>query len=372
MSNRILHLSKLYPPFWGGIETVVYDLVKGSIRAKNKVDVLCVSENNESSTEVFDGATVYRCASFLHVASLYLSWDFIKRWYKIRNNYDIIHVHFPNPLALCALFFLSTNSKIVVHWHSDIVKQKFLKIPFIPIQKWVLKRCSRIITTSPIYAQSSTDLQPYLDKVEVIPIGINVERYDFIDSSRLTQLKEKYADKKIIFSLGRHVYYKGFEYLIESALNLPDDYIILLGGVGELTGSYQNLINKYSLNDKVILLGKIPSSDISAYFSICDVFCLPSVERSEAYGVVQLEAMCFGKPVISTDIYGSGVPWVNKNNVSGLVVPTKNSESLAHAIIEVIEGNEFNSDGIKSYFDNNFTVDIMNKKTIEMYKKVFE
>lgn len=366
---KVLQMSKLYPPFWGGIETVVYDL---SVKLKEEgvdVDVLCVSENDQSSEEVIDGIRVFRCASLFHLSSVYFSLLFMRKWLEIRNDYDIIHVHLPNPLAILCLFFIRTNAKIVVHWHSDIVKQKFLKIPFIPLQNWLLKRCSSVIATSPKYASYSKDLSDFKDKISVIPIGIN-ENALMEDEDVKLNIFETYKGKKIVFSLGRHIYYKGFDFLIDSAKYLQDDTVVLIGGTGELSDGFRQKIMQSGLKDKVYLLGKIPQEQLGSYYGACDVFCLPSIERSEAFGVVQIEAMSFGKPVISTNIEGSGVDWVNRNDITGKIVPIKNSKSLANAINEVVSNNNFDRGNILDYFKQNFLRDKMAKKTLDLYKEV--
>ncbi|MDW2056808.1 glycosyltransferase [Vibrio sp. 506] len=366
---KVLQLSKLFPPFWGGIETVVYDT---SVELKNKdidVDVLCVSDGNKSSVDYIDGIKVFRCSSFLHLASVYLSISYVLRWFGIRNDYDLIHVHLPNPLAMLAMFIFRTKAKIILHWHSDIVKQRFLKIPFIPIQKWLLEKADSIIVTSQCYADASTDLAKYKNKIVVIPIGIS-DKVLSVNTDYSVNLLKKYPNKKIIFSLGRHVYYKGFEYLVESAKYLPDDYIILIGGVGELTESLKGKINEYNLNTKVKLLGKIPADQLGTYYSCCNVFCLPSIERSEAFGVVQLEAMSFGKPIVSTNIVGSGVPWVNKDGITGKVVPIKDAKALANACVDVVFDNKLKEDNILTHFKNNYIRDIMVDSTLGLYQKV--
>lgn len=366
---KVLQMSKLYPPFWGGIETVVYDL---SVKLKEEgvdVDVLCVSENDQSSEEVIDGIRIFRCASLFHLSSVYFSMLFIKKWLEIRNDYDIIHVHLPNPLAILCLFFIRTNAKIIVHWHSDIVKQKFLKIPFIPLQSWLLKRCSQVIATSPKYASYSKDLSKVQDKISVIPIGIN-EHALKVDKKVKSRIHETYKGKKIVFSLGRHIYYKGFDFLIESAKYIQYDTVILLGGVGDLSESFRNQIIQNGLENKVYLLGKIPHDQLGSYYDACDVFCLPSVERSEAFGVVQIEAMSFGKPVISTNIEGSGVDWVNRNDVTGKIVPIKDAMALANAINEVVSNHNFEPEHILDYFKENFLRDKMARATLDLYKEV--
>ncbi|ELR4888070.1 glycosyltransferase, partial [Escherichia coli] len=352
---RILEVSKLYPPFWGGIETVVYDISTVLKQKDYDVDVLCVSESNHSSREVMDNVNVYRCSSIVHMASTYISFEFIKVWRSIRNNYDVIHVHLPNPLALLAIFLFRPRRgcKIIVHWHSDIIKQKFLKIPFIPLQNSLLSNCDKIIATSQVYANSSLDLKKYLNKVAIIPIGIDDKRMS-IDVDRIKKIKNSYPGKLIVFSLGRHVYYKGFDYLIDAAKYLDDNYIIIIGGQGQLTSSLNEKISKYDLSKRVKLIGRINEEDVSSYFYAADIFCLPSIERSEAYGVVQLEAMACGTPIISTDISGSGVSWVNKHGVTGLVVKNKNPQELAKGI-KYLSAHPFEKEHIQKYFMENYT-----------------
>ena len=365
---HILEVSKLYPPFWGGIETVVYDISTVLKQEGYDVDVLCVSDKNESSEEVIDDVKVYRCASLMHMASTYLSFEFIRVWRKIRTKYDVIHIHLPNPLALLAFYLFRPRKgcKVIVHWHSDIVKQKYLKIPFMPLQKLLLDKCDKIIATTSVYAEASQDLSRYLDKVEVVPIGIDEERM-VVAPEMVAEIKQRYDNKFVIFSLGRHVYYKGFEYLIEAAKYLDDNYVILLGGQGELTADLKQKIEFHGVADRVKLLGKISAQELPAYFSMADVFCLPSVERSEAYGVVQLEAMACGTPVICTDIQGSGVSWVNKHDVTGRVVPVKNAQALADSF-NYLREHPIDRHQVQQYFSQHYT----RNKMVNCLVKVIE
>ena len=165
--------------------------------------------------------------------------------------------------------------------------------------------------------------------------------------------------------MGRHVYYKGFEYLLDAAKYLDDKYIILLGGQGELTPRLQEKIKQHNLDEKVKLLGKISAEELPAYFSAADVFCLPSVERSEAYGVVQLEAMACGTPVISTNIKGSGVSWVNKHGITGIVVPVKDSKALADSFNYLYE-HPINRNQVQEFFIQHYT----RSKMVDYFIKV--
>ena len=217
-------------------------------------------------------------------------------------------------------------------------------------------------------------LKKYKDKITCIPIGIDNKELT-VNETKLNELKKEYKEKKIVFYLGRLVYYKGIEYLIEASKSLPDDTIILIAGIGELKDKLQKQIHSYNLEDKVKLLGKIPFEELGAYYQLCDIFCLPSTERSEAFGVVQIEAMAFGKPVISTSIKGSGVDWVNLNNVSGIIVPPKDANKLAEAIIELLTDEKKYqqlSIGAKKRYEEEFTKEKMVEKFRNLYLEILK
>ena len=369
MSKKILQLGKLFPPFFGGIESVSYELALGIKAAGHVSDVLCVNEvGKKDSFDDVRGVHVTRCASFFKFASVYFSLSYILNWIKSRKKYDVIHVHCPNPLANIALLLFPTRAHVVVHWHSDIVKQKKLKVLYQPLQNWLLKRANRIIATSEVYAKSSSDLQQFLHKISIIPIGIDPDKLE-TTSDGVETIRSRYRDKKIVFSLGRHVYYKGFKYLIAAAKELPEDYIILLGGTGNLSSELYQQVEQYGLTEKVQFLGKISTEELGDYYSACDVFCLPSIERSEAFGVVQLEAMSLGKPVVSTSIPGSGVGWVNKDGISGRVVSPKNVTALRDAIVELCD-NPIPQDTIQQHFTNNFSSSVMVNRTLTLYNQL--
>lgn len=366
---KILHLSKYYKPYSGGIEQVVADICEGCNTENIESAVLAVSHVKENKIYSINGVKVFSFKSIFHYASADISIGYIKELRRIISDYDILHIHLPNPLANLAVFLAKAeNKKIVVHWHSDIVKQKTLKLFYKPLQSWLLKRADAIITTTPIYGQSSEDLKELQSKISVIPIGINPENY-IVDFKTVDSIKEKYKNKKIIFALGRLVYYKGFEYLIEAAKYLPDDYVVLLGGNGEEKSKLIEQIQKNNLQNKVIMMGFIKDNDLSSYFSASDVFCLPSIEKSEAFGVVQLEAFLFNTPVVSCSIPGSGVGWVNQNNVSGIVVPPKNALRLAEGLINAIE-KPGGFPELKSYFEVNFNAKVMVSRTSALYQSL--
>lgn len=370
---RILHYGKFYPPYFGGIEKVTYDLVEGMTAKGHKADVLCFSETSHSSSELAPaGYRIIRSGCFAHVASTPLSFRNIFQFCAIASEYDVIHIQLPNPVANLALLLSCTRTKVVVHWQCDIVKQKKLLFFYDPLQQWMLRRADAILASTPTYAEGSPWLCKHLDKVTVVPLGVDVSD-KVTNPDKVAEVRARYANKKIVFALGRLIYYKGFEYLVEAAKFLPDDYVVLIGGKGELHDKLNQIIAAENLQGKVFLLGSLPGADMGAYFTACDVFCLPSVERSEAFGLVQAEAMSFGKPVVSTNIPGSGVGWVNKDGVSGFVVEPKNPEALADGIKRTLADPEIYrklSDGARARFDEQFTTERMVDRVLALYERV--
>ncbi|TDN55094.1 rhamnosyl/mannosyltransferase [Buttiauxella sp. JUb87] len=366
---KVLQLSKFFPPVFGGVEQVAWDISDGFDNMySTPIDVLCVNDKNLNEN---DGVNykILRSATIGVLFSTPISFSFINKWRRIRNNYNIIHVHLPNPLAVLALFLFRTEAKIVLHWHSDIVKQKKLLRLFRPLQNWILARADKIIVTSPVYGESSNCLRHVQSKIECIPIGIDERRFDE-NYTFLSTLQKKYKGKKIVFSLGRLIYYKGFEYLIDAARELPDNIVILIGGKGELLESLRKKIIDNELNHKVVLLGGIPSEALDSYYQLCDVFCLPSIHESEAFGVVQLEAMRHAKPLISTKIPKSGVSWVNQNQETGIVVEPCDSSALAKAIITILQGNNNFGHNAEKRFLTMFTKKLMIHKLHTLYRSL--
>jgi rhamnosyl/mannosyltransferase len=334
--------------------------------------VLCSCPESSSRTDKKSGYTIFRAGSLSTIFATSIAPSFITKLISLKGDYDVLHVHFPNPMAALALYFIRPSNKIVVHWHSDIIRQRKIYTLFRPLEKWVLKRADKIIGTSEKYIYGSKALRNFLHKTTVVPLGISTDR--FADNPvKDHALKTRFGTKKIVFSLGRLVYYKGFEQLVEAAKYLDDNTVVLIGGDGELRKKLEALIVQSRLENKVKLLGRIPDDEIASYYQACDVFCLPSTQRSEAFGVVQLEAMYFGKPIIATEIPGSGVSWVNQHNITGLNVPANNAYALSQAINNVLGNPQLATTfGInaKKRFHDVFTRTEMVHSIAEIYKRL--
>lgn len=332
---KILQVGKFYP-ILGGVEKVMYDLMLGLSARGVDCDMLCATEGASEELRLNDHAKLILTHAVVKACATMISPAMIWKLRKICRAYDIIHIHHPDPMACLALFLSGYKGRVVLHWHSDILKQKTLLKLYRPLQRWLINRAEVIVGTTPLYLQESPDLTEVQAKTVCVPIGIA----DPIPAEGENAVAKLYAGKKIIFSLGRLVEYKGFEHLIEAARYLDDEYVILIGGSGPLKESLQADIDRHGLNEKVKLLGFLRDQDLPAYYEACDLFCLSSVFKTEAFGIVQIEAMSCGVPVVATRIPGSGVPVVNADGVSGLNAEPGSPESLASALLEIISGQE--------------------------------
>ncbi len=327
---KVLQLGRFYPPSVGGTQTAIRNIREGLVARGVECDVLCCGDTFSSVTERADGGAIYRAGSFGVFLSTSLSPAIVLTLRKIASRYDVIQIHHPDPMATLALFLADTKAKIIVHWHSDIVRQKLGLKLFAPLQTWLLNTAAHIIVTTPMYARSRF-LQAVRNKIAVIPLGIETDPPP-PDSQIAQRIGSRHAGKFLVFALGRAVYYKGFEYLIKAASQLDEHTHIVIGGSGPLLDELRNLAKRLGLSKRVFLPGALSSREVAAYYAACDVFCLSSTHASEAFGIVQLEAMKFGKPIIATTIAGSGVSWVNANMVSGVNVAPCSPDALATAI----------------------------------------
>ena len=316
MSLKVLQLGKFYP-VRGGVEKVEYDLMLGLSERQVMCDMLCAaSEGGGRIIPVNKNARLICCRTWKKVAATMISPSMIFVLRRLCKQYDIIHVHHPDPMACLALFLSGYTGKVVVHWHSDIQKQKTLLRAYRPLQDWLLRRADLIVGTTPVYLKESPYLKSVQAKAICLPIGVRPMQIGVRpmhpEQKAVEAVRRRYRNRKIIFSLGRLVHYKGYSYLVDAARYLGDDYVVLIGGTGALKDELQNQIKSLALQEKVY-----------------------RIQKTEAFGIVQIEAMSCGKPVVATTIPQSGVSWVNAHGLSGLNVEPGNAPALAEAIREI-------------------------------------
>ena len=327
---KILQVGRFYPLPVGGVEQVIRNIFEGLNAAGVNCDVLSYSKTLKSSVEVTSSGTIHRSASLGCFRSTWLAPLLLWHLRRLADNYDVIQLHHPDPMSALAFFLLKPKVKLVIHWHCNIVRQKIGRLLVAPLIRWLLKRADAVIVTTPSYKRTQY-LTKWCDKVHIIPIGIGDETLP-LDAKGVRAIRDTYTNRFIVLAVGRLIYYKGFEYLIEAARSLNNQIVILIAGEGKGRNKLEGLIKKTQMQEKIKLLGHLNETDLACYYRACDLFCMSSIANSEAFGIVQLEAMKFGKAIVSTVIPESGVNWVNADQISGINVPAKDSRALAHAI----------------------------------------
>lgn len=319
-----------------------------------------------------DGVRVMRAPQAAFVASQPLGWTYVRWALREGRRADVVHLHVPNMLGALATQLLGSGPKLLVHWHSDIVGKGLLGVLLRPLERAMLRRADRIVCTSQPYAESSETLRPFLHKVGVVPIGArDVGSAD--SEPNLGVLGVRLKSRRLVLAVGRLVPYKGLDVLVEAAAQFPDDVAVVIVGSGPLQAQLQAAITRMDLHDKVILAGSLPDAELVALFRRASLFCLPSVERSEAFGVVIAEAMAYGLPIVATKIPGSGVSWVNENEVSGLNVAVGDARELAAACLAILRSPELRrrfAEGARRRFVEQFTESRSNARMREEYARL--
>jgi rhamnosyl/mannosyltransferase len=325
---RVCHLAKYYPPARGGIEAHVETLARAQAALGARVHVICVNHEGGPTRHERDGdVLVTRLSRLGSAAKLDICPDLLSTLSGA--SADVFHVHVPNPIMILAAL-ASRRRPIVVTYHSDHVRQRLRSQMFSPIERAFFVRARAILATSEPYARSSTLLREHREKVEVIPLGIDIERFaspppDVELEAR--KIRSSYPGP-LWFFCGRIVYYKGLETAFD-ALSDCEGTLLIAGDGPDLDRL------RARAGDRVRFLGDV--QDVRPYYAAAQAFWFPSNARSEAFGLVQVEAMASGCPVINTRIEGSGVPWVSRDGETGLTVPPDDPKALAAAARRLLE-----------------------------------
>lgn len=334
----VLHLGK-YDAV-GGIERHVQGLLTG-LQATDRVAPVNLVAAGCTRTDMHmrHGYPTHRAACFGNVFSVALSprLPLLARELDRQHRFDVVHLHFPDPLGMLAASLLPRRVRRVVGWHSDVVRQRAALALYQPLLDRFMRQVDMVVAATPRHFTGSTQIPAGLppSKQCVIPYGFDPKVLAVTPRGEALRndLQKQKGQRPAVFALGRHVYYKGFEVLIDAMRAL--DAVLWLGGDGPLTARFRERIAAHRLQDRVRLTGRIADEDLFAYYAACDIFCLPSVAPSEAFGLVQLEAMAMARPVVSCAL-GTGVDWVNQHGETGLVVPAGDPAALAQAIRELI------------------------------------
>ncbi len=345
---KVLMVAKLYWPWVGGVEKVVQQLAEGintqantNIRAdqllnQNKsapieADVLCCQPKGKRKTETINGVKVLKAKSFGIFWGMPVSFDFLRMFKKIVKDYDVIDFHHPFPLGDLALLLFRPKARLVVHYHSDIVRQKALNVFIAPLTRHTLKKANIIIVSNPNLIKTSPYLRQFKQKCQVIPFGVDLKILEAKDNNKIKSIKQKYGD--FVLFAGRLNYYKGVDYLIKAMKGINTNLVII--GSGSEKKYLKELTKKLKISHRVFFLPLLPLKELKYFYHAASLFVLPSIFKTEAFGLVLIEAMACGTPVISTEL-DTGTSCVNVNGKTGFVVPPRNSKALNKAIKKIL------------------------------------
>jgi glycosyltransferase involved in cell wall biosynthesis len=327
---RILHVGKFYPPSRGGMEMVVQVLCEAE-RAVVGLDsrVLVANEGAATVHESVRGVPVTRVGCWRRIGAVALCPTF-PYWMR-RVQCDVMVIHEPNPVALVAHALVHPRAKLVFWVHAEVVRPQWRYRTFYrPFLRRALRLADRIVVASPPVREHARELQDFRDKCVVIPYALDPDRGAQTEETR-ARVREIRAerDEPLVLFVGRMVPYKGVDVLLRALVGTKARLILV--GDGPLRATWQQLALELGLGARGRFTGEASPAELTALYQACDMFVLPSVTRAEAFGIVQLEAMAHRKPVISTRLE-SGVPWVNQDGVTGLVVPAGDPTALRHAM----------------------------------------
>jgi glycosyltransferase involved in cell wall biosynthesis len=341
---RILHIGKFFYPYQGGIENFLRDLAGVSVDEGLSLSVLVHQDRpyRPTNKDFMHGIEIIRTLSLGQIVYTPIAPSFPILLLRAIRRFkpDLLHMHLPNPSAFWTLF-VRQRPPFVIHWHSDVVYSEaesslaFFYRFYQWFEKRLLQQAKAIIVTSENYLVASKPLQPFRNKCQVIPMGLDPRRLYAPNAQQVAHVKNAFGRQPIVLSVGRFTHYKGFQFLIEAAQQSPGAGIVIVGD-GALREPMIQKVTRLGLENRVFLLGHLSEVELHTMMAACDVFCLPSVARSEAFGLVLLEAMAFGKPLITTEVEGSGLNWVNQNGKTGLIVPKADPVNLAKAIVALL------------------------------------
>ena len=318
---NILHVYKDYFPIVGGIENHVRALAEGLARRGHEVAVLVCHPERRTEVEIMNGVRVIRAARAGTIASTPLSWDLPSLL--ARERPDITHLQFPYPLGEVS-HWLRGHGRTVISYQSDVVRQKIIGAFYKPILRWGLRRADAILVTSPNYVVSSPELVRLANRCFVLPIGVDVERF-------AAPPRAATRGRPTLLFMGRHRYYKGLGDLIKAMPEINADLIV--GGDGPMRAEWEAAANALGLiaSGQLRFIGNVSDDDLPALYRSVDIFVLPASARSEAFGIVLIEAMAAGLPCVTTEL-GTGTSYAVQDGVTGFVVPARTPPALAEAI----------------------------------------
>lgn len=366
---RILHIYKNYYPFSvGGVEKHIHSLSASLYEKGIECAIVTTQQNPSVSSHTIDNCRVHYFPATFEIASCPFSFKLLRNFRGLARDFDILHYHFPWPFADLTSLVSSMNKPIVVTYHSDIIRQKWLKLIYEPIMHLFLNQADAIIASSNNYLQSSPVLKKYTQKTIVIPFGLDRSQYPTPPEETITYWRNQVGENFFLF-VGVLRYYKGLEFLLEAVrnTNIP----VVIAGCGPEEIGLAQIKAKHKM-DNVKFVGRISEQDKTALYQLCRASVVPSHLRTEAFCISLLESLIYGKPAISTEL-NTGTSFVNQHNVSGLVVPPANPPAIKQAMQLLLTDETLYQrlkQGTHTHYQQHFKLNSMRDRHIELYNQL--
>jgi rhamnosyl/mannosyltransferase len=366
--RRVMHIGKYYPPHMGGIEVHLRQLVRLQVQTCS-VRVLVANDGIRTVKEKKDGAELLRLGCLGTISSMPICPTL--PWHVRGATADIIHMHTPNPGAAFAYVVSGCRIPLVITHHSDTTGRKILRRVSDPFVRAAMHRASRIIVTTRRYADTSGELELYRDKIEIVPNWIDSPDFEEVEEEAVRDIHLRYGPHFVI-AIGRLVPFKGFEILIRAMQNVRGNLVLV--GEGPLRAQLEEIARENNLLGRIFFAGTIDNSQIKNYLAAADVLAMPSIHRAESFGIVQLEAMAAGIPVVNTSIE-SGVSDVSLDGITGITVPPSDPSSLATALNSLLSAPELRQrmgQAGKARVRDEFSVERGHQRTMRIYDEVLK
>jgi glycosyltransferase involved in cell wall biosynthesis len=368
---RVVHLFKDYfPPTTGGIEQHMQLLCSGLARSMD-VSVLVPSRSFRRRTETIDGVHVVRVPEFGRFAAVPFCPTMPLELGRLRP--DIVHLHFPNPMGDLSYLFTPRRSPVplIISYHADVIRQRRLLPLYRPILDAVFRRAARVIAAAEENIASSDILTRYKDRCTVIPYGVDLRSFDLTETESVeVERRRATAGEGMVLFVGVLRPYKGVDVLLKAMARVRARLIVV--GRGPTRLELSGLAARLGISGRVLFLGEVSDSERRILLHSCDVFVLPSIDNREAFGIAQLEAMACGRPVIASDL-PTGVRFVNKNQMTGLLVPPGDSDALAAALQRLLGDERLRQtlgNAAKKRAELEFSSDRMVRRVQQVYEEV--
>lgn len=348
---RICHLGKYYPPASGGMENHVRQLAQSQSELGACVRVVCVNHLDMTGRDVTwktfgrtptieekDGpVSVIRVGRRAVFARMDICPSLRRVLNRVAGEVDLLHLHAPNPSMILALNFADRRVPLVITHQSDVVRQRLLGMAFLPFERRVYRRALALLPSSPEYAAGSPVLQRFAERVRPLPLGIDLSPFLEPPSSVLriaSDWRARYGSP-LWLCVGRLVYYKGLENAVRALADVPGRLAII--GRGPLESQLKALAVEVGVAERIEWCGSVDAGTLAGAYRAATALWFPSNARSEGFGLVQVEAMASGCPVINTSVPHSGVSWVCRDEREGLTISVNDPLELAAAARRLLE-----------------------------------